>query len=45
MFGGSVGLLIVDLLGALVLIFLRKCGTHKPCKKCTPENIRLETLV
>ena len=44
MFGGSVGLLIVDLLGALVLICLRKWGTHKPCKKCS-QFIRLETLV
>ena len=38
------GLLIVDLLGALVLICLRKWGGHKPCQKCK-ENIRLETLV
>ena len=44
MFGGSVGLLIVDLLGALVLICLRKWGVPKPCKKCK-EHIRLETLV
>ena len=44
MFGGSVGLLIVDLLGALVLICLRKWGGPKPCQKCK-ENIRLETLV